>query len=81
MGVFVQIPTTIGKALRNANRNPRWSKFIPLFKRAVRKETWSDHRGFWFVFRDHFEFHLLGNGLYQPEVFEPSGPRLKPPWY
>ena len=38
-------------ARRNGNRNPRWSKIMSLFKWAVRKETWDDHRGCRFAFR------------------------------
>ena len=36
---------------RNANRNPRWSKFRSLFKWAIRKETCDDHRELRFAFR------------------------------
>jgi len=32
-------------ARRNAQRNPRWSKFVSLFKWAVWKETCDDHSG------------------------------------
>jgi len=38
-------------ARRNADRNPRWSKLILLFKWAVQKEALDDHRGFRFAFR------------------------------
>jgi len=36
---------------RNVNRNPRWSKFILLFKWAIQIETLDDHRGFRFAFQ------------------------------
>ena len=37
-------------ARRNGNQNPRWSKFMSLFKWAVWKETWDDHQGFQIAF-------------------------------
>jgi len=39
------------KCSSKPNRNPRWSKFMSLFKWAVWKETCDDHRGFRFAFR------------------------------
>ena len=38
-------------ARRNANRNPRWSMSMSLFKWAIWKETCDDHRGFCFAFQ------------------------------